>query len=999
MKVVLLFLISFHSKSGVTTKSFNRRQYCSCWRNHLRQLAKNHKREIRRIVKGARTVCFKACYEKDNPVEKGNGHVSSNQSQHTSETSSAFSLSRNQALALFFSFSFVSLLSYFQTHVQSFNFDSSNLWKLEKENRVAKVYQKHVDNEVVDKRTINEFQVRKELLFPEYKDANIQRGENLYRKFRQELFQEEDSKNAETFHFQLDGKELMRALEYWKLEAYENFLLLMKRLGFVGVITAYSLWGMMVSDRSSRRVSLPSIYDAQAIAAYFRLHPEKVFFRLVFIACELAQFSTGLLFDMASYRLFGPHEEKVSSVANEGYITLTDRKNESMQSERVTHESYSLPSFWKNNFFHIFHFFPKSPWPRNLCFPLQRPNFGGRSPIALFEDQIREQNKRKHDFWEWKWQRRASQLREMLTRLGPAFIKFGQTLASRPDIVGHYGVVELQKLQDSLPFFSTERAFEFITEELGATPDQVFDFISKEPAAAASLGQVYKARLDNVDVAVKVQRPDIAESIALDTYILRGLAFALTKLLKSKTDFVMAVDEFGTRLYEEIDYKGESSNMIHFQQLYGDIPGIYIPSVFQEYSTRRILVMEWIDGQKIVNEGNIIRKEDAALVEIGIQFSLKQLLETGFLHADPHGGNLVRMKDGRLAYLDFGLVSHVPEAMMYSMICTFFHLMNGDYPALAEDFASLALIQSNDLDNHIPELILALQETFSQEPFSFHGLPEKLVLLASRFPFVIPPYFLNNLRALSTLESLARTADTSFDVKDLVYPYVVSRLLYDPAPQLHRALENYIIDRESGSPRWDRIDNILHDAVVASIHSESHIVRSYLRASSLSGSGFYLGNIFSNNEDELTSHLLISFLISPGGSFLRELLVIQFARDICRYLFYVLDRIEFVVLPDNLRPAPAASLLSISQYTCNSTEKRKDMKEATLRNKQVVMKLLERFSGYHWKTSLFMVVIFLKSILRITFTVVSFCIWRVFRDLRIIVKKIFGGNLKSYLGE
>ncbi|EME28548.1 aarF domain-containing kinase [Galdieria sulphuraria] len=884
-------------------------------------------------------------------------------------------------------------------HSQSLSFDSSNPWKTDKENKIAKVYPKQLNEELVDEAAVNDFQAQKERLFPEYKDAHVRRGEDLYRRFRKELFQEEDVKNDKKIRFQLDGKELVRALEYWKLEAYENFVLLMKRLGFVGVITVYSFWGMMVSDRSSRRVSLPSIYDAQAIAAYFRLYPEKVFFRLVSIACELAQFSTGLLVDLTSYRLFGPNEEKMSSLAKDGHDLLTVRKSEPLQNEQVTYETYSVPSFWKDNFFHIFHFFRKSPWPRNGFPILQRQHFGGKSPIALFEEQMKERMKRKYEFWEWKWQRRASKLREMLTRLGPAFIKFGQTLASRPDIVGHYGVVELQKLQDSLPFFSTERAFEFITEELGATPDQIFDFISKEPAAAASLGQVYKARLDNVDVAVKVQRPDIAESIALDSYILRGLAFTLTKLLKSKTDFVMAVDEFGTRLYEEIDYKGESSNMIRFQKLYGDIPGIYIPSVFQEYSTRRILVMEWIDGQKIVNEGNFIRKEDAALVEIGIQFSLKQLLETGFLHADPHGGNLVRMKDGRLAYLDFGLVSHVPEAMMYSMICTFFHLMIGDYPSLAEDFASLALIQSNDLDNHIPELILALQETFSQEPFSFHGLPEKLVLLASRFPFVIPPYFLNNLRALSTLESLARTADTSFDVKDVVYPYVVSRMLYDPAPQLQHALENYIIDRESGSPCWDRIDNILHDAVVASIHSQSHIVRSYLRTSSLSGSGSYLGNMFSSNEEELTAYLLISFLISPGGSFLRELLVIQFARNICRYLFYVLDRLEFVLLPDNLRPPPAASLLSISTSSCNSMEKRKDIKEATQRNRQVVMKLFKRLNGYHWKTSLFMVVIILRSILRITFTVVSFCLWRVFRDVRIVVKRIFGGNLKSSWGE
>eukprot|EP00871_Galdieria_phlegrea_P000948 jgi/Galph1/1854/GphlegSOOS_G524.1 len=819
----------------------------------------------------------------------------------------------------------------------------------------------------------------------------LRRGEILYRKFRG-LNTTSEQKNDDTIQH-MDATELLKAIEYWKKEAYENFQLLIRRLGFLGAVTIYSLWGMAVSDRTWGRVTLPSSYDPQTIANYFRIRPEKVVIRSLSVLLQLGHFTVGLLVDSAMYGLFGPTEEDRLLLPGDNNINSNNSTNGN-SSTKDSHSKRISAMRVKGPPFQIFRSFQMASWITKVLYEdnhmFSRFSFR-RSRKTHLENKLRQKAFQKHEYWEWRWQRRAALLRETLTRLGPAFVKFGQTLASRPDIVGHYGVCELQKLQDSLPYFPTQTAFEFITEELGASPYQIFEYISTEPAAAASLGQVYKAQLDNVDVAVKVQRPDMAENIALDTFILRWFAFLIGNLFRSKTDFMMAVDEFGTRLYEEIDYKNESFNMIRFRQLYGDIPGIYIPAVFEEYSTRRILVMEWVDGQKIVNEGNVIREEDAALIEIGIQFSLKQLLETGFLHADPHGGNLVRMKDGRLAYLDFGLVSYVPESTMNSMICAFFHLMNGDYESLAEDFAGLALIQSNDLDNNMPQFVNALKETFGrEEKFSFHGLPEKLVFLASSFPFVVPPYFLNNLRALSTLESLAVTVDGSFDVKNLVYPYVVSRMLYDPAPQLQHCLQSYIIEPETGVACWDRVETILHDAVVASIQSESHIIRSYIRNSS-SRSFFHSVTISRpKTEDELTADLFMRFIASPGGSFLREILISQFSSDIVRYIYQLIDEVEGIILPENLRPVPASPLLStITGDTCGSSGRQKQVfMESIQDNHRRVLKLLRSFSGYRLRTLLLMAFFFIKSFLKVLYVVSSLLVWRLFRDLKVIFRGV-----------
>ena len=194
--------------------------------------------------------------------------------------------------------------------------------------------------------------------------------------------------------------------------------------------------------------------------------------------------------------------------------------------------------------------------------------------------------------------RRAGRLNEILTRLGPAYIKIGQAVSSRPDVLSPEMLTELEKLQDQLPPFPTEDALRVIEQEYGRPYQSVFREISPSPVAAASLGQVYKGVLRDSDetVAIKVQRPGVATSISLDALVLRRLAKEVRKWRKLNTNLPLLIDEWAASLFKELDYRQEARNGIKFKELYSHLEGVYVPGMYPELTTRRVLVMEWIDG-------------------------------------------------------------------------------------------------------------------------------------------------------------------------------------------------------------------------------------------------------------------------------------------------------------------------------------------------------------------------------------------------------------------
>lgn len=414
-------------------------------------------------------------------------------------------------------------------------------------------------------------------------------------------------------------------------------------------------------------------------------------------------------------------------------------------------------------------------------------------------------------------QRRATQLREMLTDLGPAFIKVGQALSTRPDLVPPLYLEELTKLQDQLPPFPNEVAFQFIEEELGDRPEYIYAELSPDPLAAASLGQVYRGKLKTgEDVAVKVQRPGLAQRITLDLFILRQLASLATKVVKRvRSDLVGIMDEFGARIFEEMDYAHEAYNAERFAELYGHLPDIYVPRIYWEYTNRRVLTMEWIEGTKLTNPEAIRAQNiDAAyLIEVGVQCSLRQLLEHGFFHADPHPGNLLATQDGKLAYLDFGMMSEIRPPQRYGLIEAVVHMVNRDFSGLAHDYVNLEfLTPDTDLTPIIPALANVFSDALgaSVAAMNFKSITDQLSEVMYEYPFRIPAYYALIIRSLVTLEGIAIHVDPEFKVLSKAYPYIAKRLLTDPAPQLRTSLKELLF--QEGTFRWNRLENLLRNA-------------------------------------------------------------------------------------------------------------------------------------------------------------------------------------------
>jgi predicted unusual protein kinase regulating ubiquinone biosynthesis (AarF/ABC1/UbiB family) len=426
--------------------------------------------------------------------------------------------------------------------------------------------------------------------------------------------------------------------------------------------------------------------------------------------------------------------------------------------------------------------------------------------------------------------KRAAQLRETLTRLGPTFIKVGQALSTRPDLVRKDFLDELVKLQDQLPPFPTETAFSIIEQELDRSLDEVYSLISPEPVAAASLGQVYRARLySGEEVAVKVQRPDLLPILTLDLYLLRWAASWMAPWLPLNLghDLTLVVDEFGTKLFEEIDYLNEARNAEKFATNFHNDPTVKVPAIYWRYSSRRVLTLEWIHGFKLTDVERIREAglDSDALIEIGVTSGLRQLLEFGFFHADPHPGNLFAMAphcnvDGsqgsanqvsaQMAYIDFGMMDQLEESAKETLVDAVVHLVNKDYKELAQDFVKLGFLTP---DTDICPIIPALEEVLGDvmgknvRDFNFKTITDRFSELMYEYPFRLPAKFALIIRSLVTQEGLALTLNPEFKIVDVAYPYIAKRLLKGESPELRRRLIEVLF--KDGKFQWQRLENLI----------------------------------------------------------------------------------------------------------------------------------------------------------------------------------------------
>ncbi|MEB3212079.1 MAG: AarF/ABC1/UbiB kinase family protein [Leptolyngbyaceae bacterium] len=411
--------------------------------------------------------------------------------------------------------------------------------------------------------------------------------------------------------------------------------------------------------------------------------------------------------------------------------------------------------------------------------------------------------------------KRAAQLRQILTNLGPTYIKVGQALSTRADLVRKDFLEELTKLQDQLPPFPTPLAFSIIEEELDRSVDEVYKEISSVPVAAASLGQVYKAKLYNGEtVAVKVQRPNLLPKLTLDLYLLRWAAGWIAPFLPLNLghELSLIVDEFGTKLFEEIDYLHEGRNAERFAANFQNNPRVKVPSIYWRFSSHRVLTLEWIDGYKLTDIKRIKEAglDSDRLIEIGVSSGLQQLLEFGFFHADPHPGNLFAMADGRMAYIDFGMMDLLTEETKGYLVDSVVHLINKDYDHLAQDFVNLGFLTP---DTDITPIIPALEAVFdkaigeSVRDFNFKTITDDFSELVYQYPFRVPAKFALIIRSLITQEGLALSINPAFKIVEVAYPYVARRLLTEETPEFRRRLIEILF--KNGKFQWHRLENLI----------------------------------------------------------------------------------------------------------------------------------------------------------------------------------------------
>jgi len=396
----------------------------------------------------------------------------------------------------------------------------------------------------------------------------------------------------------------------------------------------------------------------------------------------------------------------------------------------------------------------------------------------------------------------AGELRELLTSLGPCFIKLGQALSIRPDLLPSPFLFELQKLCDAVPSFPTQQAIDMIEAELGGSVASTFLDLdsSVEPIAAASLGQVYKVRLasePSKELGLKVQRPDMKYYVLRDLFIVRKVASVMqwlkSRLTKQRPFDVALVDNFAKCTMQELDYLNEAANQQEFRDVMlkrlGD--SVYVPWVEHKLTTRKVLVTEWIAGKQLAkSEPEVINR----LIPSGLECFLLQLLETGLFHADPHPGNLLVTQDGRLALIDFGLVAEVPLQDTKTMTKTIVHLMEGNVAGLVEDAIELGFLP---LDVDKASLTPVLQKVFDSAQLAvkddlkaglsfkavqgrrkqFWAVSYDLNKIFYTYPFLVPDYFALITRAMIVLEGIALTGDPNFDLFRSAYPYGLKRAI------------------------------------------------------------------------------------------------------------------------------------------------------------------------------------------------------------------------------
>jgi predicted unusual protein kinase regulating ubiquinone biosynthesis (AarF/ABC1/UbiB family) len=423
--------------------------------------------------------------------------------------------------------------------------------------------------------------------------------------------------------------------------------------------------------------------------------------------------------------------------------------------------------------------------------------------LFLGSETNRDVNQEKQAVW----------LKDKLIELGPTFIKIGQSMGTRADLLPLPFVVALGELQDNVPPFSNAIAFARIEKELGRKINEAYQEFETQPVAAASLGQVYRARLHTgEEVAVKVQRPNLETTIKGDLEILKKVANFAERFpqLNENADWSGMLREFNETIHEEMDYAAEGKNAERFRESFKNWDNVHVPKIYWNATTKKVLTMEFIHGTKVTDLEELQNKSISPekVNRLLIRTYLKQLLEDGFFHADPHPGNLLVMPDGRLAFFDFGMVGRITPELQSKMIDAFFNVVGKDPGGIAQNLIDLDFLKPGTDAKTVRPVVEKMFEfhlNLKLKDVNFKELTYDLADVMYDYPFRLPSNFTYIMRALMTLEGIGIITDPEFNFFETAKPYAKEFMLKREGADFRKMFVDKIMGREDGGKiDWNR---------------------------------------------------------------------------------------------------------------------------------------------------------------------------------------------------
>ncbi|CAE8678345.1 unnamed protein product [Polarella glacialis] len=565
---------------------------------------------------------------------------------------------------------------------------------------------------------------------------------------------------------------------------------------------------------------------------------------------------------------------------------------------------------------------------------------------------------------------RAREAKELITDLGPAFVKLVQVWASRPDILPEAYQKEFEQLLERVRPFGKEEALQSLSRNFGGEDKvrSMFDDMAAfdKPVASASIGQVYKASIKGREVAVKVQRPDVREQVTLDLYVIRRLAAAgqylpIERYASQFKGLFELIDRAAPPFIEELDYELEANNQRRFGDLMSNCDLVADTVVVPEVvlARREVLVQEWLAGVKLTEPG-AAKDQAERVVKVLLNSYMVQLMETGFLHGDPHPGNFVLMPSGKIGILDYGLMTTISENKRVALIEYIMHVQAKMFDECLTDLVNLDFLPAGIASDKqakeiiVPRLANTLTILFEQsdlrvqrEKFiksreelqstgKLEKLQEELTAIAQKYgSFRLPGYATLIIRCLATLEGVGMKATSKFSLASETFPYIARRLLTDDSLRIREALRAYLYKGRS------RISAKRVDDLASGFKSFTNLMKGSRSSAADSGaprqwetSALDLEIVGAAPQLDQASQDIAKVIFSPDGNFLQELLIDEGVAAID-----ALSRASLVQLARTLGPLSFPIMAPLSLFLGGGAESRllsREDKEALLLIRRIV---------------------------------------------------------------